>query len=213
MIIKFNYFMRKIKSIIKFVEKNVLKFFIQTNAFNDYYVIKFWKSYIYKIEIIIALKQFCYLIMNFDLTKKFDTYIKMKNITIEKISKFDIKFALSKTIQNKMYDFYINNNVIDVFIFEFLYIFLHEHYFSRLSWAKLTLNSKKTRFFIKRVQILSFQRDENKIKSFVNKIIVIKNWLVSINEKSLLEFICILFYLKTLISRCKFRKIFWNEFA
>ena len=71
--------------------------------------------------------------MSFNLTKKSNTYIKMKNITTKKISKSNMKFVLSKTISNKIYDFYINDDVINAFIFKFLYIFLHEYYFSRLS--------------------------------------------------------------------------------
>ena len=149
--IKFNYFIRKMKSIIKSIKKNVLKFFIQTKTFHNYYVITFWKSYVYKTKVIIALEQYCYLVINFNLINESSTYIKMKNITIEKISKFNIKSILLKTIQKKVYDFYMNDDIIDALIFNFLFIFLHEHYFSRLSWARLTLNSKKTRFFIKRM--------------------------------------------------------------
>lgn len=77
--------------------------------------------------------------------------------------------------------------------------FLHEHYFPRLKWAGLTLNSRKTSFAIRETKILGHDRTQAGIRPSADKIRAITSWPVPTSEAELMRFIYILPYLKVYI--------------
>ena len=54
--------------------------------------------------------------------------------------------------------------------FNLLFDFLHNHYFLHMSWAYISLNSRKCQFFTDKIDILGHQRDEQGLQPSVNKL-------------------------------------------
>ncbi|KAJ5679602.1 hypothetical protein N7462_007846 [Penicillium macrosclerotiorum] len=77
--------------------------------------------------------------------------------------------------------------------------FLHQRYFPRLAWAKLTLNPRKTAFFVDRTKILGHECSITGIRPSADKIAAIANWTRPVNEPELMRFIYVLPFLRTYI--------------
>lgn len=67
------------------------------------------------------------------LIKDFETYTRMKNIATKSISSSCLKFALSKTSKNIVFNHFMNDDIKDADSFKDLLNFLHHYYFSRLT--------------------------------------------------------------------------------
>lgn len=162
-IIKSNHFMQRMKSIFIEVSKHHLKIWFCTNAFNKYYAVHIFLSHIYKIEFILTIKQYCYLRMNQELINDSEIYTRLKNIIIKEIFSSNIKSSLNMIFKSTIFAHFMNDDYEEIIIFEELVMFLHRHYFSRLAWTKLTLNSIKCKFFVKKLKILNFKKSESDI--------------------------------------------------
>lgn len=77
--------------------------------------------------------------------------------------------------------------------------FLHYYYFPRLVQAKLTLNLAKSFFFIKEIRVLGFYLIESRIRPSLDKVAILRDYLVPKNIKELEAFLYKLPFLSSLI--------------
>ena len=137
--------------------------------------------------------------MSQEITDGSETYSRLKNIVIETISSSSSKSSLSNAHSRVFFDHFVDDDVDEVVTFERFLNFLHNHYFSRLAWARLTLNLKKCKFFVSRIQILEHQRDVIDIKSSKNKLKMFREWSSLTFKKELDRFLHMLSFLKNYI--------------
>lgn len=159
------------------------------------------KTYAYKSAFSVIQRQMCYLRMRQRLSEASETYTHLKNLIMSEILLSDSEPAMFNVMLKKaMFEHFVNDDVSEANTFKTLVRFLHNHYFSQISWGKLFLNSKKCQFFVDRFKILSHVWDAADIKLSENKIDVFRNYSVSTDKNSFLWFINQLLWLAQFIS-------------
>ena len=154
-IVKINYFMKRIKFIIQNLKNCLFVMFFQTNAFNKYYVVFMFVSHVYRTRFLSTIEYYCYFKMKQNFIEVFETYfnIQTKNILF---SNFESTF--SNVSKNTMFSHFMNNEFNETKTFDDLMRFLHFHYFSRLIWSRLIINLKKLRFFVNNLFSTNWQQ-------------------------------------------------------
>ena len=207
--IKINQFMRKIESILRDMSQFFIKYLFRVNVANEFWVVNTYLSHVYKFEFNTIIKHFCYFKMRQEIIEKSSIYTQLKSIIIESISSLDSKSTLSDVNSNHiMFNYFVDDNIKDFDTLKFLIHFLHFYYFSRLSWAKLILNSFKCEFFVVNIQLLKYQKNVKNIKSNENKLSVFRNFFNFTSKNEFERFLYMLFFLKIYI----FEKIDRNTF-
>ena len=197
--IKSNYSMRRIELILRKAAQDWLKHFFQANVANEFWAIKIYRSHVYKLDFSAYNDHYCYLRMSQEIINDSETYSRLKNIVIETISSLSSKSSLSNAHSRIFFNHFVDDDVDEAIIFESLLNFLHNHYFSRLAWAKLTLNLKKCKFFVARIQILKHQRDVIDIRSSKDKLKIFRKWSSLTSKKELNRFLHMFSFLKNYI--------------
>ena len=90
-------------------------------------------SHAYKTEFISVIKQYCYLRMNQKLINNSEIYTRLKDIITENIFSSNFEFSLNIISETITFAHFMNDDYEKVIIFEKLIMFLHKHYFSRLT--------------------------------------------------------------------------------
>ena len=199
--IKSNYLMRRIEFILKNATQKWLKYFFQVDAANEFWAIKIYRSHVYKLDFSVYNDHYCYLRMRQEITKNSEMYSRLKNIVIDSIFFFDSESSLFDVKNETFFEHFVNDNVDEANSFEHLISFLHNYYFSRLVWVQLTLNSKKCKFFVFKIQILSHQRDAFEIRLFNDKLKTFRKWSAFTTKEKLKRFLYMLLFLKNYISK------------
>jgi len=65
--------------------------------------------------------------------------------------------------------------------------------------VKLTLSIKKTEFFTKRIKLLGCELTTNRLRPSLDKIVAIRDYLRLVDKDSLVRFVYILLFLRTMI--------------
>ena len=145
------------------------------------------------------------------ITEDSETYLRLKNIVTDSVFFFDSESFLFDVKDETFFEHFMIDDVDETNSFEHLMSFLHNYYFSRLIWTQLTLNSKKCKFFVFKIQILSHQRDAFEIRLFNDKLKTFREWLVLTTKKKLKRFLYIFFFLKNYISEKADKFIFFKS--
>jgi hypothetical protein len=82
----------------------------------------------------------CYLRMGQGLTGGPGTYTRLKDIVTGPIPKLHAEPALNWVSSNTAFDFFVENDIGGAVSIRSLINFLHNHYFPRLAWSRLTPN-------------------------------------------------------------------------
>ena len=200
-IIKANQSMRRIESILKDLTQSFIKYLFKTDVANDFWTISIHLFHAYKFDINTTLDSYCYFRMKQKTTKRFEIYSQLKNTVIDSISTSDSKSAFSDANSNhSVFNHFIDDDVKEFDILSTLIHFLHTHYFLRLVWTKLTLNSKKCEFFTSKIQLLRHRRDLRDIRFSENKIKMFREYSSLTCKKKLERFLYMLLFFKNYIS-------------
>lgn len=198
--IKANYPMRRIEPILKKIGAPWLSYFFKTDASNGYWAVGIFPPHAYRLAFSTVMGQMCYLRMGQGCTGGPGTYTQLKDIVTSSIPGPDSEPALSDAMpQAVAFDHFVDDDIGGADSFSNLVTFLHEHYFPRLAWAKLTLNPSKCTFFVPRVKILGHQRDGEGIKPSEDKLGQFREWPTPTNKDELMRFLNTLPFLRAFI--------------
>lgn len=218
--IKSNYPMRRIEPILNSLSQYRYqagpKF--QADAVNGYYAVPLWPEHAYKTAFSCTMGQFCYNVMGQGLTGAPHTYSRLKDIAMGYVPAPCEEEPIHGETNGGMvsYEYFLDDDYGAAVDFETLFKFLHEKYFPRISWARLTLKPKKTKFFTKDIEILGHEikgcerkellgsetRENIKgvgLKPSVDKISKFANFPIPTNEKEVDQFLYMTTYLKRYI--------------
>ena len=199
--IKANQSMRRIESILRNLTQSFIKYLFKTDVANGFWTVSIHLSHAYKLDISTTLDSYCYLKMKQRTTEKLEIYSQLKDTVIGSISTSDSKSALSDADSNhSVFNHFIDDDVGESDTLSTLIHFLHTHYFFRLVWTKLTLNSKKCEFFTSKIQLLKHRRDLRDIRPSENKIGVFREYSSLTCKEKLERFLYMLLFLKSYIS-------------
>ena len=196
--IKANYPMRRLEPILKGAAQPALKHFFQADAANGFWAIKVYRPHAYKLGFAAYNGHYCYLRMGQGITGGPGTYSRLKDIVTGPIPTPDAEPPLTDA-SSSFFDHFVDDDVGGARTFEDMFQFLHEHYFPRLKWARLTLNPKKCKFFVPRIQILGHQRDVSGIRPSEDKLRAFREWPSPQSKAELDRFLYMLPFLKNYI--------------
>ncbi len=137
------------------------------------------------------------------LTKSFHTYAQFTNLMFDSLSTIE-DFSTQDTIINDheeaVMTSFVNDHSKAEVIFEVLFDFLHEYYFSKAAFEFIYLNSKKTIAFIEELNMIDFTKESNDLRSSIKHKIKIMKWFILINKAELNEFLWFTSFLRQFIS-------------
>ena len=155
------------------------------------------------------MSQFCYNVMGQGLTGAPPTYSRLKDIAIGCIPAPKEEEAIHGKLGTVAYEYFMDDDYGAAVTFQDLFDFLHERYFPRVSWARLTLKPKKTRFFSRDIEILGHEisgctgetdNQEVGLKLSKEKVSKFASFPVPTNEAEVDQFLYMTTYLKRYIS-------------
>lgn len=103
-------------------------------------------------------------------------FTKLKDISTGCIPQSDAEPALSDAMDEVEFAHFLDDDFGGAPTFDRMCMFLHEWYFPRLVWARLTISPKKSRFFAAELRILGHGMDAKGIRPSSDKLAALRNW-------------------------------------
>ena len=205
--IKSNYPMKRIEPVVNLLSQEKYKRGpkFQADATNGYYAIPLWHEHAYKTAFSCSLGQFCYNVMGQGLSGAPHTYSRLKDIAMGSIPEPAAEEALhgeTRMMESEgevAFEYFMDDDFGAATDFQTLYLFLHEKYFPRVDWARLTLKPKKTRFFSSSMDLLGYELKDGRLRPSIDKVAKIRDFPVPRNETELNNFLYMTTYLKRFI--------------
>jgi hypothetical protein len=156
--IKSNYPMRRVEPILNNLMQPRFSMFWWTDAANGYWAVPVWPPHVFKTAFSCALGQFAYKRMGQGLTGAPMTYSRLKDLMAGPIPEPNAEPAISGiTVDGSAaFEYFVDDDMGAAVSFEDQFRFLHDSYFPRIAWSKLTLSPAKSAFFMPRVEGLGF---------------------------------------------------------
>lgn len=193
--IKDAYPMARIEPILNAIGQAKMKTFFQCDAANGYWAVPLDLQDAWKTAFPTDQGQVCYLRMGQGLCGSPRTYSLLKMTACGPIPAPHPEPALWDVSDDVAFRYFMDDDVGGATSVDILFQFLHEHYFPRLKWAKLTLNPDKCKFFSPQIEVLGFIKDEYGIRPSQDKQDVIGNYETPEDEKDLERFCAMLPYI------------------
>lgn len=220
--IKSNYPMKRIEPVVNLLsqEKYKLGPKFQADATNGYYAIPLWSEHAYKTAFSCSLGQFCYNVMGQGLSRAPHTYSRLKDIAMGPIPEPKEEDAIhgelvimdergkaapgkriveGNRIGEVAFEYFMDDDYGAATDFPTLFRFLHDKYFPRISWARLTLKPKKTKFFCSVIEVLGYELQPKGLRPSIDKVAKIRDYPVPTNEAEVEQFLYMTTYLKRFI--------------
>lgn len=195
--IKDAYPMRRLEPIIDAIGQDKIRVLFQCDAANGYYAVRNNLDDAYKTAFPSLHGRPCYLRMGQGLAGAPRTYSKLKDIVFGVIPAKrgeNSEPPLSEVDPDVTCEYYMDDDLGGATTVDKLIWFLHNHYFPRVAWAKLTLSPSKCRFFSEEIKVLGFQKTWEGVRPHFKKQDVILNYPAPTNEKEMEHFLCLLPY-------------------
>ena len=197
--IKAQYTMRRMEPVLHDISQSHIKCLFQADASNGYWAVPLHPEHAYKSAFSSAFGQMCYLRMGQGLTGSPGTYARLKDIATGDIPEPNPEPALSDVSSNTTFNHFVDDDIGGADTFEELVEFLHNHYFPRLLWARLTISPAKSKFFVEKLRILGFTRDNTGIRPSADKLAAMREYPTPVDAPSLERFIYMLPFLRSFI--------------
>ena len=198
--IKANVPMRRLEPVLVNLGQPWLKMWFKCDAANGYWAIGVFPAHAYKLGFASSAGQFCYLRMGQGCTGGPGTYTQLKDITTGYIPSPNEEPPLAEVMKGRAtFDHFVDDDIGGAATFDDMIEFLHNHYFPRLAWAKLTLNPTKCTFFVDSVKILGHQLSDAGIRPSDKKLEAFKEWPIPQDKDQLMRFLNTLPFLKAFI--------------
>ncbi|RDI83557.1 hypothetical protein Vi05172_g6513 [Venturia inaequalis] len=169
--IKSNYPMKRIEPILQNIGRPWVVCMFKSDASNGYWAVCTYKKHVYKTAFSSSMGQWAYWRMGQGLTGACGTYAQLKDIVTGSIPTPDPEPALNMAMPGRaVFDHFVDDDIGGADGFDSLYEFLHEHYFPRLEWARLTLNPFKTTFFASKISVLGHEKTRLGIRPSAHKL-------------------------------------------
>ena len=204
--IKSTYPMKRIEPIVNTLSQERYKFGpkFQSDASNGYYVVPLWKEHAYKTAFSCSLGQFCYNVMGQGLSGAPYTYSRLKDLAMGCVPATKEERSIQGVNDRPeggsvAYKYFLDDDYGTATDFMSLMWFLHELYFPRLSWPRLTLKPTKTKFFSTSIGLLGYELNTGGLRPSIDKVGKIRDFSVPTNKKELESFLYMTLYLKRYI--------------
>jgi hypothetical protein len=208
--IKSNYPMRRVEPILNNLMQPRFSMFWWTDAANGYWAVPVWPPHVFKTAFSCALGQFAYKRMGQGLTGAPMTYSRLKDLMAGPIPEPNAEPAISGiTLDGSAaFEYFVDDDMGAAVSFEDQFRFLHDSYFPRIAWAKLTLSPAKSAFFMPRVEGLGFVGGPLGLRPSADKVKAIRDYPVPTNEAEIDKFLFMTTYIRKFIpGRAEYARI------
>lgn len=183
--IKSNVPMPRIEPIRNRLSQARIKCYFSADASNGYYAVPLYEPHIYKTAFSTIIGQLAYRRMGQGFTGAAGTYAKLKDIVRGLISSPDPEPALWECNSKAVFGHFSDDDNGGAEDFESLVNFLDEHYFPRITWARLTLNPEKCEFFTATINLLGFRLEAGHLRPLLERAAAIAAFPIPVDEGSL----------------------------
>lgn len=211
--IKSNYPMKRMEPIISGLAKGSRRFYFTGDATNGYYAVPLLAEHAYKTAFSTVLGQCCYLRMGMGLTGSPHTYARLKDLTFGPIPEPFAEQSVRARVREEYGDaldfcYFFDDDYGAADNFEDMYGFLHQYYFPRMAWAKLSLKPTKAHFMVDSINPLGLsignhQRNDGTwvrgVKASMRKLEKLRDFPVPSSLEELDKFLYLTLYLKMFI--------------
>jgi hypothetical protein len=208
--IKSNYPMRRVEPILNNLMQPRFSMFWWTDAANGYWAVPVWPPHVFKTAFSCALGQFAYKRMGQGLTGAPMTYSRLKDLMAGPIPEPHAEPAISGiTLDGSAaFEYFVDDDMGAAVSFDDQLRFLHDSYFPRIAWAKLTLSPAKSAFFMPRVEGLGFVGGPLGLRPSADKVKAIHDYPVPTNEAKIDKFLFMTTYIRKFIpGRAEYARI------
>ncbi|KJX92402.1 hypothetical protein TI39_contig5856g00005 [Zymoseptoria brevis] len=197
--LKAAYPMKRIESILQGIARDDSKVLIETDASNVFWAVKLSQLHRYRTAFSTAFGMYCYKRMGFGTTGGPTTYTWLNVIATGSIPKPDPEPALADCVEGVWFDCSIDDDLGGGKSFDKVLDFLHNHYFPRVLWARLSLSPKKSEFFTSKGKVLRHSKDPSGIRPAEDMMAAFRKWPAQTNEKELADFCHMLPWVRSFI--------------
>jgi len=175
--IKEHYPIKRIEPIINDIAQRRISHLFKSDAANGYWAILLALEDSYKTAFASDLGQLCYRRMGQGLLGAPATYSHLKDLVFGPIPSPHKEPALNQVMEGEVVCcHFMDDDVGGASSFGQLMQFLHDFYFPRVAFARLTLSPHKSHFFMEELSILGMSRGPGGIRPSADKVAVIREW-------------------------------------
>jgi hypothetical protein len=151
--------MHRIDEVLETVIRPRYTCFFSTDASNRYFAIKIKPEDEYKAGIVTPHSQYLYLHIGQGLRGALYTYTQFTDLVFSSLLKSETQVSMSSIIdiyEEGSFSPFIDNYLEGFKNFDSQFQFLHKRYFSRVAFELISLSARKTRMFIKTLELIGF---------------------------------------------------------
>jgi hypothetical protein len=157
--IKLQYPMHRIDEVLETVIRPGYTCFFSTDASNRYFAIKIKPEDEYKAGIVTPHSQYLYLHMRQGLRGALHTYAQFTDLVFSSLLKSKTQASMSSiigTYEEEGFSPFIDDHLEGFKDFDSQFQFLHKRYFSRVAFEPISFSARKTRMFVKTLELIGF---------------------------------------------------------
>ena len=202
--IKSNYSMSRVEPILNNLMQPRFKLYWWADASNGFFAVPMFPPHAYKTGFSCFLGQFCYLRMAQGLCGAPHTFAQLKDYVGGPIPSPNAEPAIFGITESdagaSAYESFFDDDSGSDESLEAQIQFLHNHYFPRIKWARLSLSPKKSAFAMDEVECLGFSGSPTGLRPDETKLKAIRDYPTPESAEEIDNFLFMTTYLRKLIS-------------
>jgi len=192
------YPMKRIEPVVNNLMQSRFNCYFQADAANGYWAVAMYPPHAYRTAFSTHNGQWQYLRMGQGLAGAPQTYARLKDIFGGEIPEPYPEPCLDKCTTGA-FEYFVDDDFGAFPDFKTQWDFLHDHYFPRLAWARLTLKGRKCGCFLDKLEPLGYSSNGSGLRPSLDKVGAIRDYPRPTNLNELEAFIYMTIYLRQFI--------------
>jgi len=172
--------------------------YFQADAANGFWAVSMHPSHAYRTAFSTHEGQWQYLRMGQSLGGALQTYARLKGLFCGAIPAPNAKPCLNHWTAGS-FECFVDDDFGAFPSFATQFAFLHNHYFPRLAWARITLKGSKCGFFLDKINPLGYASDGSGLRPSLDKVRAIRDYPRPANTTEIEAFLYMTIYLRQFI--------------
>jgi len=190
-----SYPMKRMEPVINNLMQARFSIYFQADAANGFWAVKMNPTHAYRTAFSTHDGQWQYLRMGQGLAGAPLTYARLKDLFSGAIPAPDPEPCLNRCSKGA-FECFVDDDFGAHTSFSSLFNFLHDHYFPRLLWARITLKDSKSGFLLDNINPLGYESDGSGLRPSLDKVKAIRNYPQPTNLAELNAFLYMTIFLR-----------------
>jgi len=192
------YLTKRIEPVVNNLMQAKFSSYFQADAANGFWAVRMHPPHAYRTAFSTHEGQWQYLRMGQGLAGSPQTYARLKGLFCGAIPAPNAEPCLNKCT-NGAFECFVDDDFGGFESFAEQFDFLHNHYFPRLAWARITLKGSKCGFFLDRINPLGYSSDGSGLRPSLDKVQAIRDYPQPANPMEIESFLYMTIYLRQFI--------------